>query len=68
LARISNLTFADCERVKLIATLPLALSDAELRLPPLPDQTMYCPPEALESLCTENGEKLLCPERLSSST
>ena len=29
---------------------------------------MYWPPDAPESLCTLNGEKVPCPDRLSSST
>jgi len=69
-ARIRNCTFALCERVNPIVTCPDALSDGELRywLLPLFGHTIYCPPDAEESLCTAKGEKLLWPDKLSSST
>jgi hypothetical protein len=50
---------AVCDRLKLTSTWPVAPSEAELKIPPLPDQTMYWPPEAPELFCTLNGEKLL---------
>lgn len=59
-----------CERLKLIATWPVAVSEAALSnwLLPLFGHTMYWPPPAEESLCTLKGENVLWPERLSSST
>jgi hypothetical protein len=67
---IWNCTFADCDRVNGIWTWPVALSEAELStwLAPLFGHTMNCPPEAAASLCTANGENVLWPARLSSST
>jgi hypothetical protein len=54
----------------LIATWPVAVSEpvARLWLLPLFGHSMAAPPEAAPSLTTANGENVLWPDRLSSST
>jgi hypothetical protein len=56
--------------VKLIATWPVAVSEAVARLWLLPlfGHSIAAPPEAAASLTTANGENVLWPDRLSSST
>jgi hypothetical protein len=60
-ASIWNVTFAVADSVKLIATWPVAVSEAVARLWLLPlfGHSMACPPEAAASLTTANGENVL---------
>ena len=60
-ALIAKLTLLVCDKLKLSATRPLAVSvpEALIWLEPLFGHTMNWPPDAAESLWTAKGEKLL---------